>query len=650
MSSSKKEPEKMKLNSQNISVVNRVKLKQLFPSVFTEAKDEGGEVVESIDFEKLKAELGEFSDLFEGRREHYGMDWPGKKDCMKIIQQPSVGTLKPSKDESVDFDTTENLFIEGDNLEVLKLLQKSYYGKIKMIYIDPPYNTGKEFIYPDKFSESLDTYLAYAGLIDDEGKKFSSNTPNEGRFHTKWLNMMYPRLYLARNLLREDGIIFISIGDDELVNLCKICDEIFGEDNCIGRITWKARVKPVNIGDAKYRPQKEVEYVLIYQKNYVAGVFQPLITGGARTYPHEINGRKYRLATILKSNRGSNYRSTMVFELEGYTPQEGQRWQAGKDVIRQLFNDNYIEFKGGIPFRRYYEDEEGSEHDPFYCFMEVDWSSTSEAGKNQLNELVGNQHGFDTVKPTRLIQTFIQACTEITGNDIVLDFFAGSSTTAQSVFEQNEEDNGNRMFILVQLPEHCDSKSKFDYVTDIGKERICQVINKIKDEREENKSDPQIKLPNKEEDQPQLDLGFKVFKLDKSNFKKWDGTDPGIDLEKLEEQLSMHVNHIDINAKQEDILYELLLKAGFKLTEKIEKLEMAGRIVFSIANGGLMICLEDEITSELINKVAEKTPSQFICLDHGFRENDQLKTNAMQTFAARNQSQDKGKEIVFRTV
>ena len=219
-------PDKLPLTSMDISAERRVELKQMFPSVFTESRNEAGELVESIDFEKLKAELGSFSDVFESRRERYGMDWPGKKDALRLIQQPSVATLKPCREESVNFDTTENLFIEGDNLEVLKLLQKSYYGKVKMIYIDPPYNTGKEFIYPDNYSESLDTYLAYAGLVDDEGRKFSTNTANEGRFHTKWLNMMYPRLYLARNLLREDGVIFISIDDNEVKNLKEICNEI----------------------------------------------------------------------------------------------------------------------------------------------------------------------------------------------------------------------------------------------------------------------------------------------------------------------------------------------------------------------------------------------------------------------------------------
>ena len=234
----------MEGRSLDINEQRRKELKQLFPAAFTETRNDRGELVETLDFEKLKAELGEVSEIYDNRRERYGMEWPGKRDCMRLIQEPSSATLKPCREESVDFDTTQNLFIEGDNLEVLKLLQKSYYGKVKMIYIDPPYNTGKEFIYPDNFSESLDTYLQYAGLKDGEGKHFSTNSASEGRFHTKWLNMMYPRLYLARNLLREDGVIFISIDDNEVENLRRMCDEIFGEENFVASIVWQKKYSP----------------------------------------------------------------------------------------------------------------------------------------------------------------------------------------------------------------------------------------------------------------------------------------------------------------------------------------------------------------------------------------------------------------------
>lgn len=625
---------KMTGESLDIASERRDELKQLFPGVFTETTDASGNVIEAVDFERLKAELGSFTDVYEGRRERYGMDWPGKRDCMKLIQEPTRATLKPCREESVDFDNTKNLFIEGDNLEVLKLLQKSYYGKVKMIYIDPPYNTGKEFIYPDKFQENIDTYLKYAGLTDDEGKKFTTNTSSDGRFHTKWMNMMYPRLYLARNLLKEDGVIFLSIGEDEVLNLRLICNEIFGEENFVGMVTWKSRVKPVNVGDSKYRPQKEVEYVLIYQRQLVEGMFKPLYTGSTRSYPHEINGRKYRITTILKSNRGANKRDTMVFELEGYKPPEGQRWQAGEDVINQLYTDGYIEFKEGTPFKRYFEDEEGAEHDPFYCFMEVDRSSTSEAGKTQLNELVGNDHGFDTVKPVKLIKTLLQSVLSPEKDNIVLDFFAGSGTTSHAICEiLSDNPNIDVNWILVQLPEESGVSSSFDTVSTLSLERINKVFEKYQEDLLNNFG--------------VIDFGYKNFKLNLSNFKEWNSNIEGGENE-INKQIELHVNHIDKAASQEEVLYELFLKAGFEITEDVEELVFHGKTVFSIVKGALMVCLEDNLTSELIDAVADTEPMQFICLDRGFNGNDQLKANAVQTFKSRSQNSES--ELVFKVV
>jgi adenine-specific DNA-methyltransferase len=625
---------KLDLKSMDLKQDQIDKLKQIFPEIVTEAKNEKGKIEEKVDFKRLKQLLGE--EVAEGQ-ERYGMTWPGKSDLMNIIRTPSTGTLKPVRDESVDFDNTQNLFIEGDNLEVLKLLQKSYYGKVKMIYIDPPYNTGNDFIYPDDYSETLQTYLEYTGQVDNEGKKFSTNTETSGRFHSKWMNMMYPRLFLAKNLLRNDGVIFISIGDVELSNCINIANEIFGESNSLGVITWKARVKPVNIGDSKYRPQKEVEYILAYQKQYVEGVFKPLFTGSERVYPHQLEGRKYRLATILKSNRGVNLRATMVFELNGYTPPEGQRWQAGEEVIKQLYTDGYIEFKDGTPFKRYFEDEEGAEHDPFYCFMKQEWSSTSEAGKNQLNELIGNNHGFDTVKPTRLISTLIQSCTDNKSEDIILDFFAGSATTAHSLMEQNVEDNGRRKSILVQLPEDAGERSSFQNITDIGKERLRKVISKIKSKSKKGKQQSLLDGHNNKENNH--DLGFRVYKLTKSNFQQWDGE---VDKEKVTKQLEMHVDHIDTDSSEEDILYEILLKSGFELTVPIEQQELAGKKVFSVAEGAMLVCLEKELSRDAMDAMVELEPSRVVCMDSGFVGNDQLKTNTVQLM--------KSKKIEFRTV
>ncbi|MBW9258592.1 MAG: site-specific DNA-methyltransferase [Candidatus Thiodiazotropha sp. (ex. Lucinisca nassula)] len=598
--------------SQSTDIVpeNIENLQALFPEIITEGDGE-----KKIDFDALKEILGEY---VEDKNERYSFTWHGKSRARRLAQAPSTGTLLPCKKESVDWDTTQNLFIEGDNLEVLKLLQKSYHKKVKMIYIDPPYNTGKEFIYPDKYQDNLDTYLRYTGQVNDEGFKVSTNLETSGRFHTNWLNMMYPRLKLAKNLLSDDGVIFISIGENEVLNLRHICNEIFGEFNFSGQITWKARVKPVNVGDAKYSPQKEIEYVLIYKKKDVEGIFQPLYTGSERSYPYEINGRRYRLTTILKSNRGANRRTTMVFDLNGYTPPDGQRWQAGKDEIYRLDQEGYIEFQDGTTFRRYFEDEEGAEHDPFYCFMEGDWSSTSEAGKNRLNTLVGDSHGFDTVKPPRLIQTLVQASTRPNEDDIVLDFFAGSCTTMESIFEQNVEDLGNRKFIAVQLPEPAGDRSSFDLVTDIGKSRIIKSSEVIKSENSDN------------ENINKVDFGYRVYKLNSSNINSWDG-----DFETLEDELALSVDSVKIDRTAEDVLYEILLKYGLDLTLPIVQHEINGTTVYDVGMGALMVCLDDSISIEVvegIGKLKEELQPEVMRVvfkDAGFAD-DVVKTNAVQ--------------------
>jgi adenine-specific DNA-methyltransferase len=617
--------------------------------------------VESIDFEKLKSELGTFSDVFESRRERYGMDWPGKKDAMKIIQQSSVATLKPCQEESVNFNDTENIFIEGDNLEVLKLLQKSYYGKVKMIYIDPPYNTGKEFIYPDKYSESLDTYLAYAGLVDDEGRKFSTNTANEGRFHTKWLNMMYPRLFLARNLLKEDGVIFISIDDNEVSNLRKLCDEIFGEENFVAQLVWKK----------KYTGGKHTsgyvdlhEYVFVFAKsiNNLAeiGIQRPDEEKDKFVEEDEFIAERGKFyVRPLKSNL--ELRRTLIYPI--ITPDGSvleTQWLVAKDTFEKLLVEKRVEFRqkrdGSYQiYRKYYEkDGEGIVKPPSL----IDKYPNNE-GKVELKTLFniteGRDNLFYTVKPTGLIKHLLEPY--FSDSDIIFDFFSGSATTAHAVLDLNKQDNGNRSkFILVQLPEPCDSDSEafkagYKTIADIGKERIRRVIKNIQEEQTAKGKTAETKLPGMaEQPQTELDLGFKVFKLDKSNFKIWDGSNIDASDEQINKQLELHIDHIDPDASQEDILYELLLKAGFMPTEKVQKIDMAGKTVFSISDGALLICLEEEITKELINTVADARPFQFICLDKGFKGNDQLKANAVQTFKAYNQGKDKAEQIVFRTV
>jgi adenine-specific DNA-methyltransferase len=576
--------ESQETKSQNIVDNNVQLLKKAFPEVFTE---------DGVLFDTLKQLLGE---VVDEREEKYGLNWHGKRRAKQNALTPSTGTLIPVPNDGLEWESSQNLLIEGDNLEVLKLLQKSYSGKVKMIYIDPPYNTGKDFVYPDDFRDSIKNYLELTSQTEG-GVKLTANTEASGRFHTDWLNMMYPRLKLARSLLREDGAIFISIHYKELANLLHLCNEIFGEENFVGNVTWKSRVKPVNIGEAKYRPQGETEYVVVYQRSDAEGKFQPLYTGGIRSYPYELDGRKYRLTTILKSNRGGNYRTTMSFEIDGYTPPDGQRWQAGEDEIKRLNKEGYIEFKDGTPFRRYFEDEEGAEHDPFYCFMEADWSSTSEAGKSELNDILGNDHGFDTVKPTRLIRTLIQSLTQPENGEIVMDFFAGSGTTMDAVLTQNAEDGGNRKCILVQIPEpldaenkdqktaaqFCDQIGKPRSISEITKERIRRVSARIKD-----------KYPGKSGD-----TGFKVFKLESSNIRSWEPNPDDLAATLLDSE-----EHIKDGRSEDDILYELLLKLGLDLAVPIENKEIEGKVVHSIGAGALLVCLSESIAREEVEALA----------------------------------------------
>jgi adenine-specific DNA-methyltransferase len=630
-----------------VSAINRNKLKTLFPVVFTETKNENGEVVESVDFEKLKAELGTFTDLFESRRERYGLDWPGKKDCLKAIQTQSFATLKPSREESVNFDTTQNLFIEGDNLEVLKLLQKSYYGKVKMIYIDPPYNTGNDFIYPDNYSESLDTYLSYAGLTDEDGKRIESksNTIDDGRFHTKWLSMMYPRLYLARNLLRDDGVIFISIDDNEVTNLRKLCDEVFGAENFEGHIHWRRRHNQPN--DKTKMIGLVAEHIISYSKNKEifkkSGVGKVDLTGDFSNPDKDPRGDWASKPWKVGSDQsGSRYVIKNPINAKEYD----EEWMGEEATYLSLLEDNRIVFpkKGdGLPRKKYFRFEREQEGQ-----CATNWWTHEEFGHNQganndMTSLFGVKNIFSNPKPTELIRGFIQLSNAKSG-DVVLDFFAGSASTGHSIMEYNHEDKVDLKFILAQLPEPCDEnreafKAGFKTIADIGKERIRRVIKKL----------------NEDGNPDQQDRGFKSLKLNKSNFKKWQVLDKSATPEAIINQLDLHIDHINPNASSEDLLYEVLIKAGFTPTEKIEVLTLAGIDLYSVAHGidgqpQLLICLAKKVTKELMDAVVAITPPQFICLDSAFEGNDQLKANAVQTFAAANQDRDKKNQIIFRTL
>ena len=621
--------DELKLNLKSISVSDEKKaqMKQLFPEIFTENK---------IDFERLKSVLGE---SIEASKERYGMTWAGKSNCFKIIQESSAGTLKIDRDESVNFDNTENVFIEGDNLEVIKILQKSYYGKVKVIYIDPPYNTGNEFVYPDNFSESLETYLKYTGQKDTEGKKFSTNMESDGRFHSKWMNMMYPRLYLSRNLLREDGLIFISIDDNEIGNLRKLCDEIFGEENFIGQIS---RATGTRMGTGSRGLSKELDYLLVYTKSTETNLSKlPMTASELAIYDQEDSRGKY-LCRSMRRTGGENRREdrpsmyypvkapdgTEVFPIapEGYE----SRWVCGKDTYVELVASGEIEWKkvkkNGEErwqvYQKHYLNDGIKETSNLWVGDDGNKKATKE-----LSALFKSEKVFDHPKPVTIMQKIIQMSTEPNKGHIVLDFFAGSCTTGHAVMALNSEDGGNRKFILVQIPERIDESASafkvgFHTIAEIGKERIRGVIKKIKEEKTETKAD----------------LGFKVLKLSQSNFKIWEtGHDQNV-----ASSLKLYADHIDHNAKPEDILCEILLKSGFELTTKVEKIKIDKKDVFSIEDGAMFVYLGDGITKELTYAIADSGSKYFICLDHSFHHNDQLKTNTVQLMKSRN--------IEFRTV
>jgi adenine-specific DNA-methyltransferase len=659
-----KEPSKFDLHSLDIVAHQREKLQQLFPEVITESG--------KIDFDRLKLALGEAVDT---GKERYGMTWPGKTDCFKTIQKPSMATLVPAREESVNFDTTENLIIEGDNLEVLKLLQKSYLGKVKMIYIDPPYNTGNDFIYPDNYSESLDTYLRYTGQVDKEGRRFSTNTEADGRFHSKWMNMMYPRLFLARNLLREDGVIFISIDDNEHGNLRKLCDEVFGEENFVESIVWNKRI-PKNdkgIGDIH-------EYVLVYLKNSaweykftmpkdglddIKEFVDKLKRSGTAIPEAEVQLRRfydkkgYDRGVTLYNNLDENYRiwgkinvswpnATTVgprydvpHPISGKpvaVPERGWRWK--KETFYSLVDYSKPVKRHDETFmcgQIWFDSKETTQPSLIKYLDDVDILllrsvlSLKSDGGIEVEDLLGAKNIASYPKPTSLLKTLIQSFA-LQNGDIILDFFAGSGTTAHAALQLNSEDEQQRRYILVQLPEllvpeskeqkpaadFCDSIGKTRSIAEITKERMCRASDNMR------KQNPLFTG----------DTGFRVFKLQSSNFKAWNTDQPKDDAE-LAKQLTLHVDHLVEGRTQEDVLYELLLKSGFPLDTSIEKLTLASKTVFSIGDGAMLICLEKELTPEVINAMAERKPKRVVCLDAGFANNDQLKTNAVQTMKAK---------------
>ena len=572
-----------------------------------------------LDIEKLCKTIGQTLDSDD---EKYTFSWAGRSNTFKNIQTTSKETLVPDKGESINFQDTENIFIEGENLEVLKLLQKSYFERIKMIYIDPPYNTGKDFIYKDNFKQSLANYLEQTNQ-SESGIKLTSNPETSGRYHSDWISMMYARLFVARNLLCTDGVIAVSIGDHELSNLIQLMNMIFGEENQIAIFLWKSRAKPTNTGVAKYRPQKNGEYIVVYGRNYGEKAKFNVMSIKDHIYPFTDNDGKFRTSTIITSNRGTYRRETMRFESGGYKPDEDIRWKAGKSVIDDLFATNrmFID-KDGCPHVKKYEHEESDPLYPIYTFMDSDMSGTAEMGKADLNEIIGNKHGLDTIKPVQLMKYL---CTTFSSsNDIILDFFAGSCTTAQAIFELNLENNVKRKYVVVQLPEKIKEDSEaftvggFKKISDIGKKRLYNFIEKIKSENKQLKT-------NKNTD---VDLGFKVFKLVKSNYRIWENYE-GDDASKLKEQLKLFENPLIDKAKEMDIIYECIIKEGLDLNSKIEKVSIKSNKVHKVTGNRIFyICLDEIIYNQTLKDLPLSDEVLFICLDSAL-DDSQKKNIAM---------------------
>ena len=628
-------PEQEKLNA----------LRQILPEAFAEGK---------IDWEKLKATLGENINF---SNERYVLNWAGKSDAFKVLQTPTTKTLIPVKDESVDFDKTENIFIEGENLEVLKVLQKSYFGKVKMIYIDPPYNTGNDsFIYPDKFSETKADYEKRVGDKDEDGYMtkdgmFKKNSKENGQYHSNWLNMMMPRLYLAKNLLRQDGVIFVSIDDNEVHNLRLLMNEIFGEENFIANLIWEKRYGRSN--DAKLM-STVTEHLLLFRKNENLNILrEPRSEKTNEDYSNPDNDPRGKWTSVsFVSQRTRDERQNLGYSITN--PHTGKSyshptnsWKYNEEKFLDMLADNRFYWGKNkdqdFPRIKRFLSELPEGMVPVNLWKHSETGTTDEGTKEVL-ELIG-KNIFTFPKPTRLIQRMIQMTTS--EGDIILDFFAGSGSTAHAIMDLNKEEMLNRKFICVQLPEFCEEKGEaykagYRSIADVSKVRIRNASDKIKEEirvdvknlesqikklqgelpTEENKTEDG-NLKTKIEQLKTQDLGFKVLKLEDSNFKQWQQIE-GNNAEALTEQMKLFVDPVSESATIENMVYELLLKSGKNLNSKIEKKDSFYKI-----NGNELVLLLEEASQEIIDSIITEKPIKIIALDKLFKGNDQLKTNTV---------------------
>lgn len=607
--------EKLKMHSPNLTDANLARLRELFPGCVTEARGEDGSVKLAVDFDQLRQELS--ASLVEGPQERYHLSWPGKREALLTANAPIAKTLRPGRKESVNFDTTKNLFIEGDNLDALKLLQETYLGKIKMIYIDPPYNTGNDFIYEDDFAEGADEYLRRSNQVDELGNRLVANTAANGRFHSDWLSLIYPRLRMARNLLTDDGAIFINIDDSELGNLRKLCDEIFGEENFIANVAWKHTQQSKN--DERYFA-RVYNSLLIYRKSDALTKFRlPRTEADNKNYSNKDSDPKgdWRAGDV----RSPSFRKTLRFDITTPSdkkispPENGWRWS--EETIKEKIKSGEIIFDANeskITRKIYLSDQEGRTPENLW---DGELAGTSRQANAELKELFDGEVPFDTPKPTALLKRICQLFYG-DSNYIALDFFAGSGSTADAVMQLNAEDGGTRRFIMVQLPEPCDEGSEafdsgYKTIAEVCKERIRRAGKRVSADAAAGT----------------LDSGFRVLKIDSSNMANVFYAPDAV----AQSDLLEAVDNMKPDRSAEDLLFQVMLDWGVDLALPIEKKAIQGKDVYFVDDNALAACFDAAggITDDFAKEMATHKPLRAVFRDAGFKDST-VKINIEQIF------------------
>lgn len=608
--------EKLSHTTESILDENVEKLAELFPEVVTEVRELDGSLRHTIDVDALKERVG---DVAEGQRERYQFTWPGKREAKREAYRQIDKCLRPCPEESVDWDTTGNLYIEGDNLDALKLLRNTYAGKVKMIYIDPPYNTGDDYIYLDDYAISNGEYKSSSGDYSLDGGRLVQNLDSNGRFHSMWCSTLYSRLLLAKDMLSNAGVIFISIDNREIANAKQIADEIFSARCCLGIIIWESKTKCQNTETAREQLQPKQEYILVYSRYPGRFSFLREIVA-QREYPlTDEYGIPYREKKIeVMASGGIRGRASMVFPILGIMPPEGKQWKYGSETVADWMERGDVFLKDSAPYLRCRPEDEEAQYDPFWSMIQTKEVGTAESAKKELMTLVGSV-GFETVKPVCLLKKLVFHLSKEGKDFTVLDFFSGSATTAHAVMQLNAEDGGNRKFIMVQLPEACDERSEaakagYENICEIGKERIRRAGRKIAAEVEEQNRQPKLG----EEPKKVPDIGFRVLKIDSSNFEDV-SAEPA---EYTQQTLAGLADNLKPGRTAEDLLFQVMPQFQIPLSAKIEKRNVNGSTVFSVDDGRLVACFDRNVATETIVAMAKSQPDYAVMRDASFTGDD----------------------------